>query len=120
GAGGDFGGLAAGGGLSTGWTHVVATGRELLFYRTDTGDIATGRLGTDGNFAGLATGRLSSGWTHVVATDSATVRVMTQNMYMGNPGTITRATPETLAAAVAKFFNETVASNPAQRAAAIA
>jgi len=51
---------------------------------------------------------------------AGTVRVMTQNMYMGNPGTIVSATPETLAAAVAKFFNESVASNPAQRAAAIA
>jgi YVTN family beta-propeller protein len=50
------------------------------------------------------------------------VRVMTQNMYMGNPGPIrtAAANPETLPGAVAKFFNDTVATNPAQRAAAIA
>jgi endonuclease/exonuclease/phosphatase family metal-dependent hydrolase len=48
------------------------------------------------------------------------VSVMTQNMYMGNLGTIRTATPETLPGAVAKFFNDTVATNPAQRAAAIA
>ncbi|HWX36074.1 MAG TPA: hypothetical protein VNZ53_52745, partial [Steroidobacteraceae bacterium] len=66
---GNFTGLATGGGLSNGWTHVVATGRELLFYNAATGNIATGRLGTDGNFTGLATGGgLTNGWTHVVAT----------------------------------------------------
>src|SRR5262245_66513771 len=73
---GNFTGLATGGGLSTGWTHVVATGRELLFYRTDTGDIATGRLGTDGNFTGLATGgELSSETTEVSAVGAAMVVV---------------------------------------------
>ena len=43
--------------------------QELLFYDAATGNIATGRLGTDGNFTGLATGGgLTNGWTHVVAT----------------------------------------------------
>ncbi|MFJ8696900.1 hypothetical protein, partial [Streptomyces roseolilacinus] len=40
---------------------------ELLFYRPDNGHIATGRLETNGNFTGLATGGVSSGWTHVVS-----------------------------------------------------
>jgi endonuclease/exonuclease/phosphatase family metal-dependent hydrolase len=48
------------------------------------------------------------------------VRVMTQNMYMGNVGKITTATHDTLATAVAEFFNDTVATNPRQRAKAIA
>jgi endonuclease/exonuclease/phosphatase family metal-dependent hydrolase len=44
------------------------------------------------------------------------VRVMTYNMYMGNVGTLLRGTPQ----AVTEFFNETVATNPLQRAVAIA
>src|SRR5262245_34931613 len=48
------------------------------------------------------------------------VRVMTQSMNIGNLGTITRATPDTLPAAVAKFYTETVATKPKDRAAAIA
>jgi endonuclease/exonuclease/phosphatase family metal-dependent hydrolase len=50
------------------------------------------------------------------------VRVMTQNMYIGPLGKIREAAahPETLPRAVAEFFNETVDTKPAQRAAAIA
>lgn len=50
------------------------------------------------------------------------VRVMTQNMNVGNLGKIREAAahPETLPRAVAEFFNETVDTKPAQRAAAIA
>lgn len=54
------------------------------------------------------------------AAQGRNVRVMTQNMFMGNVGTITTATPETLPVAVAKFFNDTLATNPKQRAAALA
>jgi hypothetical protein len=49
-----------------------------------------------------------------------TVSVMTQNMYTGNIGTITSAPHDQLQQAVAKFFKETVATNPKQRATAIA
>jgi hypothetical protein len=49
-----------------------------------------------------------------------TVKVMTQNMNMGNIATIRAATPQTLPGALATFFNETVATNPKERAAAIA
>ena len=48
------------------------------------------------------------------------VIVMTQNMNVGNLGTITMATPQTLPAAIATFFTETVATNPKERAEAIA
>ncbi len=48
------------------------------------------------------------------------VRVMTQNMNVGNLGTIRMATPDTLPAALAKFYTETVATKPKDRAAAIA
>ncbi|MFF7989767.1 hypothetical protein ACFZDG_08265 [Kitasatospora xanthocidica] len=41
--------------------------RELLFYRADSGVIATGRLGTDGIFTELAEGGLSPAWTTIVA-----------------------------------------------------
>jgi hypothetical protein len=40
--------------------------RELLFYNAATGNVASGRLGTDGNFTGLTTGGgLSKNWTNV-------------------------------------------------------
>jgi endonuclease/exonuclease/phosphatase family metal-dependent hydrolase len=48
------------------------------------------------------------------------VIVMTQNMNVGNLGTIRMATPQTLPAAIATFFTETVATNPKERAEAIA
>jgi endonuclease/exonuclease/phosphatase family metal-dependent hydrolase len=50
------------------------------------------------------------------------VRVMTQNMYIGPLGKIREAAahPETLPRVVAEFFNETVDTKPAQRAAAVA
>jgi len=48
------------------------------------------------------------------------VRVMTQNMNIGNLGTITRATPDRLPAAFAQFYTETVATKPKERAASIA
>jgi hypothetical protein len=48
------------------------------------------------------------------------VRIMTQNMNIGNLGTITRAPPDTLPAAFAKFYTETVATKPKDRAATIA
>jgi hypothetical protein len=40
--------------------------RELFFYISKNGDVAAGRLSTDGNFTGLTTGGgLSIEWTHV-------------------------------------------------------
>jgi endonuclease/exonuclease/phosphatase family metal-dependent hydrolase len=48
------------------------------------------------------------------------VIVMTQNMNVGNLGTIRMATPQTLPAAIATFFTETVATTPKERAEAIA
>jgi endonuclease/exonuclease/phosphatase family metal-dependent hydrolase len=48
------------------------------------------------------------------------VRIMTQNMNIGNLGTITRATPDRLPAAFAQFYTETVATKPKERAASIA
>jgi hypothetical protein len=44
--------------------------RELFFYISKNGDVAAGRLSTDGNFTGLTTGGgLSTGWTHVNTVD---------------------------------------------------
>ena len=54
--------MTTGGGLSKGWTHVNAVGRD----NANSGSCATGRLGEDGNFTGLTTGGgLSTGWSHV-------------------------------------------------------
>ncbi|MFF8266684.1 hypothetical protein ACF059_04740, partial [Streptomyces sp. NPDC016562] len=52
----------ADGQLNAGWTHIVALGRELLFYRSGNGDIATGRIDTNGIFTGLADGHLVPHW----------------------------------------------------------
>src|SRR5262249_14425168 len=97
-------------------------GRELLFYRAETGDIATGRLGTDGHFTGLAIGRLSNGWTHVVATNEATIRVMTYNMYVGTyfQALANVHTPSDVPNAIKQIYDEIVASEPAARAKAVA
>jgi hypothetical protein len=56
----------------------------------------------------------------VAGAQGGNVRIMTQNMFFGNLHKITTATPETLPQAVAEFFNETVATNPKQRASDIA
>jgi hypothetical protein len=63
---------------------------------------------------------LSSSVAGAQPPQGGSVRVMTYYMYMGNVGKITTATPDTLATAVAEFFNNTVATNPRQRAEAIA
>jgi hypothetical protein len=54
--------------------------------------------------------------TSARAQEPAGVRVMTQNMNVGNIGTFRMGTPDK----VAQFFTETVATNPKDRAAAIA
>ena len=59
-------------------------------------------------------------WREAQPPQGRNVRVMTYNMSMGNVGKITTATSETLPRAVAEFFNDTVATEPSQRAAAIA
>ncbi|MFF4420125.1 hypothetical protein ACFY04_04935, partial [Streptomyces sp. NPDC001549] len=53
--------------LNSGWTAVTAVGRELLFYNSDNGIIATGRLDTNGHFGGLDEGTLDPGWAIVVS-----------------------------------------------------
>src|SRR5262249_16783116 len=119
---GNFTGLTTGGGLSSGWTRVVATGGELLFYRAQTGDIATGKLGTDGHFTALAISTLTNGWTDVVATDQATIRVMTYNMYVGTyfQALANVHTPSDVPNAIKQIYDEIVASEPAARAKAVA
>jgi len=84
--------------------HTSRCGKQLVLLAALTGLIAF----------------LSSSMAGAQPPQGGSVRVMTYNMYMGNVGKITTATPDTLATAVAEFFNNTVATNPRQRAEAIA
>jgi hypothetical protein len=52
--------------------------------------------------------------------EGGNLRVMTQNMFIGDLEKITRATPETLAMAAAETFRDIVNTDPKQRATAIA
>ncbi|MER7541284.1 hypothetical protein ABTX77_42115, partial [Streptomyces sp. NPDC097704] len=52
-----------------GWTDIIACDRDLLFYRSDTGKMAAGRLGTDGTYTNLHDQQLSAGWTDITACD---------------------------------------------------
>ena len=84
--------------------HTSGCGKRLVLLAALTGLIAF----------------LSSSVAEAQPPQGRNVRVMTYNMYMGNVGKITTATSETLPRAVAEFFNDTVATEPSQRAAAIA
>jgi hypothetical protein len=52
----------------TGWTHVVAgVNNLLLFYNTNNGARAIGRVDNNGGFTNLSVGPpFVAGWTHIV------------------------------------------------------
>ena len=56
------------GGFSTGWTHIVNTPNGILYYNSQTGAGAVGRIDGAGNHTTMKSLSFSKGWTHIVNT----------------------------------------------------
>ncbi|MFC4111887.1 hypothetical protein, partial [Nonomuraea zeae] len=51
--------------VNTGWSRIVPTNRNLLFYHQGNGGISTARIDDQGTFTGLKNGKVNAGWTHI-------------------------------------------------------
>ena len=54
--------------FTAGWTHTVNTQNGILWYNSQTGAGAVGRVDSAGNHTTIKTMNFSTGWTHIVNT----------------------------------------------------